>query len=154
MPPAPSDRRLLIVTGALVALAGLVFASVLFFATGGGNATPKPAPVYIGLASDLRNLVTTKRPYYFAHPFGGTGFWLALEGGHLVALVARRPGTTSCTVKWAATQYTYRDCHGNRLTGSELERYPLQEPVNGSEAGGIIVDFRHIVAPPQPLPAA
>jgi hypothetical protein len=153
VPPAPSDRRLLVVTAAFVALAGVALAAVLFFATGGGGAAPKRAPVYIGLESELRSMVNTGGPLYFAHPFGGTGFWLALEDGHLVALVARRPGTQSCTAKWKLSRHAYVDCRGTPLTSRELERYPVQLPQGGAERGGLIVDFRHIDPAPTPVPA-
>ena len=154
MPPAPSDRRLLLTTGALVVLAGVVFAAALFFATGGGQATPKRGPVYIGLERDLRNrIVKDHQPLYFAHPFGGTGIWLALEDNRLVALVARRPGTGSCTVAWKPFRHAYIDCRGRRLASRQLDRYELQLPQLGAEAGGVIVDFRHVEPAPTLLSA-
>ena len=153
VPPAPSDRTLLLVTGAAVLVAAAVFAVVLFFATGGGQAKPKPGAIYIGLASDLHHNVATEGPAYFPHPFGGTGFWVTLENDQLVALVARRPGTSSCTVKWVSHRNSYVDCHGRSLTSRELDRYQLTLPLGGAEAGGVIVDFRHIVPAPEALPA-
>jgi hypothetical protein len=154
VPPARSDRRLLLLTGALVVLAGAVFAAALFFATGGGQAAPKPGPVYIGLERDLRSrIVKDHQPLYFAHPFGGTGIWLALEDNRLVPLVARRPGAGSCTVAWKPFQHAYIDCRGRRLSSRELDRYQLSLPQLGAEAGGVIVDFRHVEPAPAPLPA-
>ena len=154
MPPAPSDRRLLLATGAFVVLAAAVFAAALFFATGGGQAAPKRGPVYIGLARDLRDRLRQGPRLYFAHPFGGTGFWLDTENGHLVALVARRPGTPSCTVAWRNLDRGYFDCHGHQLRSLELDRYQLSLPQLGSEAGGVIVDFRHVSPAPEPLPVS
>jgi hypothetical protein len=153
VPPAPSDRRLLVFTGAIVILAGALFAGVLFFSTGGGDPTPKPGPIYIGLESDLRNSVTTGGPLYFAHPFGGTGFWLAIEDHQLVALVARRPGTASCTAKWESHRNAYIDCHNDDLTSKELNRYPIQMIASGAEKGGIIINFARVTKAPEPLPA-
>ena len=153
VPAAPSDRRLLIFTAAIVVLAGVLFAGVLFFSTGGGNSTPKPGPIYIGLESDLRNNVNSGGPLYFAHPFGGTGFWMAIEGGHLVALLARRPGTASCTAKWESHRGAYIDCHGDKLTSKELERYSLETVATGGEKGGVIVNFAKVEPAPEPIPA-
>lgn len=152
VPPARSDRTLLLVTGAAVILAAAVFAVVLFFATGGGQAKPKPGPIYIGLESDLHNMVNSGGPLYFAHPFGGTGFWLTVESDHLVALLARRPGTQACTVKWRSSKSAYIDCHGAALASRELDRYQIEFPLGGPEAGGVIVDFHHVDAAPKRLP--
>jgi len=152
VPPAPSDRTLLLATGAAVVVAAAVFAVVLFFSTGGGQAKPKPGPIYVGLASDLRNNVSSQGPAYYPHPFGGIGYWVALENNQLVALVARRPGTSSCTVRWVSHLHTYVDCHGDALVSRELDRYQLMLPQGGPEVGGVIVDFRHVVPAPEPLP--
>ncbi len=151
MPPSRSDRRLLIGAGVAVAFGAAAFASALFFATGGGQATPKPGPIYIGLAKDLRNTLAVGPRLYFAHPFGGTGFWLDEENGRLVALVARRPDDPSCTVAWKNLKKAYYDCHGHKLRGTQLARYPLQFPQLGAEAGGVIVDFRHVQPAPSPI---
>jgi len=154
VPAAPSDRRLLVFSAAVVILAGVLFAGVLFFSTGGGTSPPKPGPIYIGLESDLHNLVTSGGPIYFAHPFGGTGFWLALEGGHLVALVARRPGTSGCTAKWISHRHAYIDCTGAKLTSEQLNRYQLRLVSQGAEKGGVVVDFARVEPHPAPLPTA
>lgn len=149
MPPSSSDRRLLLVTGSCVLLAGLLVGALIFLATGGAEGTPSPKPVYIGLESDLRTTLNQGPRLYFAHPFGGTGFWLDVEGGHLVALVARVPGTPSCTVAWKNLSRGYFDCHGRRLSSRQLDRYALQLPKVGAQQGGVVVDFRHVLPAPQ-----
>lgn len=154
MPPDSSDRRLLLVTGSLVVLAALLVGTLLFLATGGAQGTPTRKPVYIGLESELRRSINTGGPLYFAHPFGGTGFWLAIDKGQLVALVARRPGTSDCTVKWRLTRHAYVDCHGTSLSTAQLDRYSLEYPRFGPEQGGVVIDFRHVAPAPQPVPAA
>jgi hypothetical protein len=154
VPPAPSDRTLLVVTGAAVVVAAVFFAIVLFFSTGGGQSPPKPGPIYIGLASDLRNNVHSEGPAYYPHPFGGIGYWVDLENNQLVALVARRPGTQSCTVRWVSHLDTFVDCHGDALVSRELDRYQLTLPLGGPETGGVIVDFRHVLPAPEPLPTS
>jgi len=137
----------------LVVVAGLFFAAVLFFSTGGVSPAPKPGPIYIGLESDLRNLVTSGGPIYFAHPFGGTGFWLDLEHGQLVTLVARRPGSGSCTAKWESHRDAYVDCHGTALSGEQLDRYQLRVVTTGAERGGVVVNFAVVLPAPEPLSA-
>ena len=76
VPPATSDRRLFVVTGSFVVLAALLVGTLLYLVTGGAAGTPTPKPVYIGLESDLRATLNQGPRLYFAHPFGGTGFWL------------------------------------------------------------------------------
>lgn len=151
VPPSASDRRLLLVTGSCVLLAGLLVGALIFLATGGAEGTPSPKPVYIGLESDLRTTLNQGPRLYFAHPFGGTGFWLDVEGGHLVALVARVPGTSSCTVAWKNLSRGYFDCHDRRLSSRQLDRYALQFPRVGAQQGGVIVDFRRVLPAPQPV---
>ena len=153
MPPAPSDRRLLLVSGVLVVVAGAVFAAALFFATGGGQGTPKTGAVYFGLKRSIVDRIKQDRqPSYFAHPFGGTGFYFDLEENQLVALIARRPGTKSCVVAWRNLRRGYFDCHDHQLHPLQLDRYQLTFPQLGAEAGGVIVDFRRVIRAPEPLP--
>jgi hypothetical protein len=152
VPPASSDRRLLFVTGSFVVLAALLVGALLFLATGGARGTPTPKPVYIGLESDLRATLNQGPRLYFAHPFGGTGFWLDVADGHLVALVARLPGTPSCTVAWRNLSRGYYDCHDRNLSARQLDRYALQFPKVGPEQGGVVVDFRHVDRAPQAPP--
>jgi hypothetical protein len=138
----------------LVVLAALLVGALLFLATGGAQGTPTRKPVYIGLESELYKSINTGGPLYFAHPFGGTGFWLAVDKGALVALVARRPGTTDCTAKWRLPRHAYVDCHGTSLSSEQLDRYSLTYPKVGPEQGGVVVDFRRVAPAPRPLPAA
>jgi hypothetical protein len=140
------------VTGSFVVLAALLVGTLLYFATGGAQGTPTPKPVYIGLESDLRSTLAQGPRLYFAHPFGGTGFWLDVEDRHLVALVARVPGSPSCTVAWRNLNRGYFDCHDRLFTDRQLDRYALQFPKSGAEQGGVVVDFRHVDPAPQPPP--
>jgi hypothetical protein len=153
VPPEPYDRRLLLVTGSFVVLAALLLGGLLYFATGGARGTPQKRPVYIGLESDLRHTLNQGPRLYFAHPFGGTGFWLDVQNGRLVALVARVPRDASCTVAWKNLRRGYYDCHDRGLTARQLDRYQLQFPKFGPEQGGVIVDFRHVEAAPAPVAA-
>jgi hypothetical protein len=154
VPPAPSDRLLLLVTGSFVVLAALVVAAVLFFATGGANGTPKPGPVYVGLASDLRDrVVKDHQPNLLANPFGDAGIWIDLESNRLVALIGSRPGMPSCVVDYKNLDRAFIDCHGQHLSSRQLDRYRLLLPLTGAEKGGAIVDFRHVEPAPEPIPA-
>jgi hypothetical protein len=153
VPPARSDRRLLLVSGVLVVVAGVVFAAALFFATGGGQAAPKTGPVYFGVKRDIVNRIRQDhQPIYSAHPFGGIAFYFDLENNQLVALIARRPGTKSCVVAWRNLRRGYFDCHDHQLRALQLDRYQLTFPQLGAKAGGVIVDFRHVTGAPEPLP--
>jgi len=153
VPPSSYDRRLLLVTGSFVVLAAVLVGALLFLATGGAQGTPSRKPVYIGLETDLRHTLDQGPRLYFAHPFGGTGFWLDVQDGHLVALVASVPGSPSCTVAWKNLRRGYYDCHDRRLTAGQLDRYQLQFPKFGPTQGGVIVDFRHVDPAPVPVKA-
>lgn len=146
MPPAASDRTLIITTAVFVALAGIVFAAVLLLATGqdtGGSGEAK-APVFIGLKKELTQNIREESPRYQAHPFGGDGFWLDLDAeGNLVAYVIDTPAPGRCTVKWKEQLDAYIDCNGNAVDPSELDRYPvLIGPRAGSPRNSVYVDVR------------
>jgi len=149
VPPARSDRSLLIVTGLLVVAAGLVFTAVLFFATGGDTSTGKPAPVFIGLRKGLVDNINEDGPRYQANPFGGDGFWLDVEDGELVAFVLDSPGPGRCTVKWRESRGAYIDCHDQPVDPGDLDRYPV---IIGSRAGSpddsVYVDIRTVEPAP------
>jgi hypothetical protein len=143
VPPTRADRRLLLVTATFVVLAGLLFAAVLFLATRQGSETGPRRPLFVGLERPLMKAIRDGGPIYTPNPFAGDGFWLDLEGGHLVALVLARPGPGHCVVKWKAQQDTYLDCNGNALTSRDLDRYVLTV---GSQANApkdaVFVDLR------------
>jgi hypothetical protein len=151
VPPARSDRSLIIVTGIFVVVAGLLFTAVLFLATGGDTATGKPAPIFIGAEQGLIDNINEDGPRYFAHPFGGDGFWLDVEDGGLVALVLDAPGSQRCTVKWRDPRNAYIDCRGNPIDPGNLDRYPV---IVGARAGSpddsVYVDIRTV----DPAPGA
>ena len=153
MPPAPQDRRILLVTGGLVVLAGLFFASVLFFATGGGEHTPKPRPFTIGTQSGLTSEIKDGGPVYLANPFGADGFWLDLENRALVAYKLVVPGTTDCRVRWRETHHAYVDCHGDKVPTAALDRYQLTVTGQGDAKGAVVVDLRVTIPSPQSLEA-
>jgi len=55
-------------------------------------------------------------------------------------------------VAWRNLDRGYFDCHGQQLHSLQLDRYQLSFPQVGAEAGGVVVDFRHVVPAPEPLP--
>lgn len=131
VPAAPDDRRVLLFAAALVVLAGLAIAGLLFLATGGTDQDPlATGPIALGLEPELTARTEEGGPSYIANPFGEHGFWLDLEGGQLVALDIVRPGTRSCIVKW--------------LASTDLARFEVTvaKPAPDEPAETVFVDLR------------
>lgn len=146
-----ADRKLILGTAAVLVAAGLFFASVLVFATGGNDpADGERGPLYLGQRRDLVITLDEGSPLYFANPFGGRGFWLDRENGELVALDVGRPGDKSCSVRWKGRVDSYVDCDGNRVTIADLDRYDLIEVARGDQKGGVLVDLTARIPPPSP----
>ena len=152
MPASQADRSLLITTGVMVAIAGVLVAGALYFATS-RDADPGPAgPLTIGPNSTLRSKIADNdSPLYFASPFADVdGFWLDLEDGQLVALVLDTPGAGDCTAKWKQPRLAYIDCEGRALSSAELDRYEISITRKTEERRReVIVDLRTI----EPAPA-
>lgn len=146
-----ADRKLILLTSGVLVLAGLFFASVLVFATGGD--TPRSAddgPLYIGPKQDIVAKLDEGEgsPLYFANPFGGRGFWLDRENGALVALDVGLPDEPDCSIRWRGSKGSYIDCHGDRLTTAEMARYPVEVGTTGNRDGGVFVDLDTLQPPP------
>lgn len=150
VPPARSDRRLIVVTTTMVVLAGLFVGTALFFATGGNKATPARKPLYLGPETELRRKIADGGPLYFANPFGHNGFWLDREAGELVGVALVLPGTRDCRVKWRATRDAYVDCHDNVVRRRGLDRFEITVVDRGERKGGVIIDLRERIRAPGP----
>jgi hypothetical protein len=149
VPPSRDDKRLLIVTGAFVALAGLLFGAVLLLAT--NRSTGEKEPVFLGQRKELvERIEDGSSPLYFASPFGDqNGFWLDLEDGDLVAYVLDTPGADECTVKWRDRRDAYIDCTDTPVDPGDLDRYPLSVGSrDGSPGTSVYVDLRRTIPAP------
>jgi hypothetical protein len=147
VPITRDDRRLLLFTGGLVVLAAVFVGVVLIVATGGGTPVER-GPLYLGVASDLRQKIRDGGPLYFANPFAGPGFWLDLEGSQPVAIALVLPETKHCEVKWRATRNAYVDCNGDAIPRDDLARYETTVSDTGRAKGGVFVDLRKRLPPP------
>ena len=144
-----ADRKLILITSALLILAGVLFAAVLVFAT--GTDTPRSAddgPLYIGPKRDIVEKLDEGSPLYFANPFGGRGFWVDREDGELVALDVGRADDPECSIRWRGSKGSYIDCHGDRLTTADMARYPVEVVASGTRAGSVLVDLDGLEPPP------
>ena len=144
-----ADRKLIVVTSAVLILAGLFFASVLIFAT--GTDTPRSAedgPLYIGPKRDIVDKLDEGSPLYFANPFGGRGFWVDREDGELVALDVGRYDEPDCSIRWRGSKGSYIDCHGTRLDSTDMARYPVEVVTSGTRKGSVLVDLDAVDPPP------
>ena len=147
-----SDRRLLLITGIFLALAGLLFGGVVLIAT---NRDSPPAdarkPLFLGLRDPMTSSIEDGGPLYFANPFGDDGFWVDLEDHQLVAYVLKVPGT-NCNVKWKAQQNSYLDCHGAKIDRSELDRYEITiGSRNGTPKTSVFVKLHTTIPAGTPL---
>ena len=148
MPPARDDKRLLIVVGVFVALAGALFAGVILLAT--NRDVGEKQLLFLGQRRDLVQSISEASPLYFASPFADQdGFWLDLEGGELVALVLDTPAPGRCAVKWKEQRGDYIDCDDRPVAATDLDRYALRiESRDGSPATSVYVDLRKRVPAP------
>jgi hypothetical protein len=148
-----SDRRLLVITGVFLALAGLLFAGVVLIATNGdAPAADANKPLFLGLRDPLTSSIKDGGPLYFANPFGDDGFWVDLEDGRLVAYILKVPGVRDCSVKWKAQENSYLDCHRAKIDRSELARYNVTiGSRNGTPKTSVFVDLHAKIPAGTPL---
>ena len=142
MATSRSDRKLILITTAIVIAAGLFFASVLIFATGTSSpSSDQDGPLYVGPKSDIVLKLDEGSPLYFANPFGGRGFWMDREAGELVALDVGRYDDPDCSIRWRGSKGSYIDCDGNRLDKTDMARHPVTVKTSGKQKGGVFVDL-------------
>jgi hypothetical protein len=145
---ARSDRKLLLVTGLGVVLAGALFAGVILLATGNGGPTPDSRkPLFLGLEPAKKSQIRSGGPQYTANPFGDPAFWLDLRGGHLVAYSVILPDTKHCIVKWKAQQDAYVDqCTKSTVAVDEMNQYLVTiGPRDGSPKDSVYVDLHTVI---------
>jgi hypothetical protein len=143
VPPDRSDTRLLLISAGAVLFAGVLVAVVLLFATSQGGSVDKNRPFYAGLASDIKASLREGGPYYVPDPFGGhRSILFALEDGQIVALSTVLPDTKDCAIRWKGQIDRFVDCHGDRHTSFELDRYEDFIDPAGENKGILFVDLR------------
>jgi hypothetical protein len=151
------DRKLIVITSAILIGAGLFFASALIFATGTTSPSSEAdGPLYVGPKSDivLKLEEGVGGPLYFANPFGGRGFWLDREEGEFVALDVGRYDDPDCSIRWRGSKGSYIDCNGERLTKQEMARHPVEVKTSGKRKGGVYVDLETLDPPSADTPTA
>jgi hypothetical protein len=152
VPASKSDARLLLTATAAVVAAGVIVAVVLLFATGRGNSPTKYQPFAAGTAKNLKSELRDGGPFFFPDPFGGNkSILFALEDDQIVALSSVLPGTKSCAVRWRGSVDRFQDCHGDKLTSDQLDRYQTTVDEAGSGKGLLFVNLKHKEPAPTPL---
>src|SRR5262249_54936268 len=99
-------------TLAVLAFGGLIFAGI-YFSTRGGK-SPQCGQLSLGSAESVRREITDAGGPWFQTGGGSCSFWLALNGGQIVAYKLHIPGR-DCTVTWSGS---YR-CGGEVVAESE-----------------------------------
>ena len=152
VPASKSDTKLLLTATAAVVAAGVIVAVVLLFATGRGSSPTKYEPFAAGYAKNLARELRTGGPYFFPDPFGGDkSILFALEDGEIVALSNVLPGTKSCAVRWRGSIDRFTDCHGDKLTSDQLDRFEVSIDDRGSGKGLLFVNLKREEPAPTPL---
>jgi hypothetical protein len=152
MPASKSDAKLLLGATAAVVAAGVIVAVVLLFATGRGASPKKYQPFSAGYAKNIKQELKDGGPYFFPDPFSGDkSILFALENGQIVALANVLPGTTGCTVRWRGSIDRFVDCHGDKLTSDQLDRYETTIDDAGQGKGLLFVNLKRKDAAPTPL---
>jgi hypothetical protein len=148
---ARSDYKLLLIAAGAVIVAGLLVAAVLLLATGRASSPRKYTPFDAGVAASIKQNVKDGGPYFVADPFGGDrSIMWGLEDGKVVALSDIKPGTKDCRIRWRGSIESFVDCHDDKVTSRELDRYRAEIPRVGQFKGEILVDLRHKEPAPQP----
>jgi hypothetical protein len=144
VPASRSDAKILIFATGGVIVAGLLVAAVLLLATSRDSGPTKYAPFAAGLNTAIKQQLKDGGPFFYPDPFGGDrNILLGLEGGRVVALSDVLPNTTSCRVKWRGSINSFVDCHGDKLSSSQLARYQTDVGVAGADKGQLLIDLRH-----------
>jgi hypothetical protein len=152
VPASKSDAKLLLTATAAVVAAGVLIAVVLLFATGRGGSPKKYEPFSAGYAKNIKQELKDGGPFFFPDPFGGDkSILFALEDGQVVALSNVLPGTKSCTVRWRGSIDRFTDCHGDKLTSDQLDRFEVTIDEAGSGKGLLFVNLKHKESAPTPL---
>jgi hypothetical protein len=114
---------------------GLILVGILAAISGGGN-SPTCGVLRLGAAETIRQQVEDGGPY-FTTGGGSCGFWVALDGGDIVAYKLHVPGK-SCTVRYRNDQYS---CGGQALDPADLAQYPTSiHTIDGIDT--LVVDLR------------
>ena len=144
MPASRSDAKLLVVATGAVVLAGLLVAAVLLLASGRASSPTKYQPFDAGVASSIKQELKDGGPYFVPDPFGGTrNILLALEGGRVVALSDIVPGSKDCRVRWRGSINSFVDCHDDKVSSTDLDRYRTEIGLSGASKGELLIDLRH-----------
>jgi hypothetical protein len=98
--------------------------------------TPTCGRLPMGSVDDIRNQLENSAPY-FRTGGGDCGFWLALDGGDIVAYQLHVPGR-DCTVRYEGDGF---HCGNEPIATSDLETYPTTiETVDNVDS--LVVDLR------------
>jgi hypothetical protein len=156
VPPSRRDLPLILLSGSLVVLAGLMIAGVLWLSTSRSGGPPEQyEPFPAGPAEAIKRSLEDGGPYYVPDPFGGSrSILLALEDGKVVALSINKPGEKDCVVRWRGSVNSFEDCDGTRLRSEQLARFETSIPTSGENDGILLVDLRTLQPPPTPIRSA
>lgn len=151
MPASRSDARLLLTATAAVVAAGVIVAVVLLFVTGRSGSPTKYRPFSAGPAKAIEQQLKDGGPFYVPDPFGGNrSILFALENGEVVALSNILPGTKDCSIRWKGSVHRFQDCHGDRFTSEQLDRFTTTMREAGSAKGLLLVNLKQKLRAPSP----
>jgi hypothetical protein len=114
-----SDIKLIAAAALMVIAAGGVIAVGLYAAINRGGGSPTCGRLPLGSVDSIRSDLEPGAPI-FRTGGGSCSFWLALDGGDIVAYKLKVPGR-DCTVTFHNDRYL---CGGTPIASADLAQYP------------------------------
>lgn len=129
------DVKVIVAATVAVLIFGLFIVGAIFVTTGGGK-SPQCGRLSLGSADSVRREIQDAGGPWFQTGGGSCSFWLALDGGDIVAYKLHIPGR-DCTVTWNGSYH----CGGTVVAREELAQYPVTiETKDGID--NVVVDLR------------
>ena len=142
------DTRVIVLASLGVLVFGLVVAGVILAITSRAKTPVIKGPIPFGVANSIRQKAQDGGPFAYAGNRGDDGFWVAIEGGKLVALKIQKPGVKGCNVVWRGSKDTFVDCNGDSVRVNQLARYPTSTPKQGRYKGLFLVNLSRTIPAP------
>lgn len=138
-----------VLVGIAAVVSGLVLGLVVVAMVGGGGEPAPYAPFPAGLESRIVDEIERDGPVLYPDPRGGSkAFFLALEGGEVVALHAVPPGSDAgCPVRYDRQDRLLLDCALNPVDPASLRRFRVTTRVDGDRKT-VYVDLREVLPAP------
>jgi hypothetical protein len=137
-----ADLRLLLGATIGVLLGGVIIAAAILAVTSRAGTPSIKHPISFGLAENVRKIVRDGGPVNITGP-DGSGAWIAIEHGRLVALLVKQPAPQSCTLRWRGSKNSFT-CDGRRVSTTQMARFRSFTAGSGPTKGLLMVALRDV----------